>query len=90
MNLKVRFIFENSDIKSKIELLNPPVIPSDGETVSFKWSSFISNKKDLKIIAKIENDLVALTLRKHYSKCEVLITILLMTDIEYKKYLTLV
>lgn len=87
MNTKVRFFFDNSDIKSVIELLNPPTIPFNGELISFDWPAFISNKKDLRIIAQQipNNGFKAMVLSKHFTSDEVEIRVILIKDIDYEK-----
>jgi hypothetical protein len=87
MNTRLQFIFNDMDIKSVIEILNPPTIPCNGELISFDWPSYISNKRDLNLIARhLEtNGFRALVLSKHFAPEEVQIKVILIKDVDYEE-----
>lgn len=86
MDVKVKFLFEDSDFGEGFEIINPPVVPVKGDHLEFEWENYVSDWKKRELIEAFEedHDFVADILQKSYSPKEVIVTVLLRTDTNYE------
>jgi len=85
--LKVNF---DSISNAEFYIENPPVIPVEGDSVSFEWKDFISDKKEIKKLENYDKNHIWMVnvLFKRYSKKQALVQIVLMEEGEYSRWKT--
>lgn len=83
--LRIQF---DSICHATFDIENPPVIPNEGEIVDFRWSEFIDDKNDLRLLTEYGEYgvWVANILCKTYAKDNVIVFVALMQEEHYKEH----
>jgi hypothetical protein len=87
MEITLSVIF-NSLVKERFEIKNPPVLPNEGDTVSFKWEDYLNDQENIRKLREYELNskfLRANIITKRYSKEGVEVVIFLFEESDYLK-----
>ncbi len=89
MDLHLRFEFDSGICKG-ISIKNPPVVPREGEFITFKWEDFVKDPEELAKLVKFDDDdcFVANIYSRKYAKDYAEVVVLLLEEEAYYDYIS--
>jgi hypothetical protein len=86
MEITLRVVF-NSLVKERFEIKNPPVLPNEGDTITFKWEDYLNDQENIQKLREYEYNRMfrAKIITKRYSKDGIEVVILLFEESDYLK-----
>ncbi|CAL1519171.1 hypothetical protein [Chitinophaga sp. MM2321] len=82
MAVTLQIAFNSLAVK-EFQIINPQVLPAEGEIVDFKWDDFITDPGELELLENNDQTFVCSIVFKSYTASDVKIMVVLHEEQEY-------